>query len=176
MTQKEMFAVDRFGFEPDVVIAVAGVTMGDDDRQLWLQQASALLTPKRPLTTSNGGLELAHDSGNQFDEYAVRVSIATRVRDGALSEMRQVGFIPRRFCPKCDNSWGGAKADAPACPKCGALMLGPHGEPLEELTRINQVIATAIIGKDIVHGAVAWIGQGQNGKSWGCRIALRVVR
>lgn len=175
MTQKEMFAMDRFGFEPDATVAVAGVTMGDDDRQLYLQQASALLTPKRPLTTENGGLLIERDEHNQFDEFAVRVGVATRIQDGALAHVHQVGFIPRRFCPKCENCWGGAKADAPACPKCGALMLGPFGDLLEELTRINQVVSIALMRKDIVHGAVAWIGQGA-GKSWGCRIALRVVR
>lgn len=158
----------RFGFDPTLYCQVAGVVAGGQDRQDILRRASVFVSKVHTLTYWNSGLYLEPEPTNQYDENAIKVWVATALRQNEFTEPLHVGYIPKRVCTKCFHSWGGKKADRPACPECDESM--NH----TQLTFLNWYINTHFYKRGVgIYVAVDWIAQGkQPGSSWGCRLAL----
>jgi Zn ribbon nucleic-acid-binding protein len=156
----------KFGFRPNAYCNVAGVVAGGQDRQDVLRAAEVFAGNQATLTLDNGGLRLVPDPSNPYDRYAIKVLLATKLDyAGKPTDLQAAGFIPRAACPVCWTSWGGKRADALNCVKCGAEM-----PPM----KFNEFLSQAIADGREVRAGVDWISDGSKG-SYGCRLALEIL-
>jgi hypothetical protein len=164
--EKQQLMRQKLGFEPNLFCHIAGVTM-EPRRQVALERASQLVTASSTLSCLNGGMRLTSDKTNKFDSWAMQVWMATRLVGGQFQSWEEVGFIPRKICLGCHESFAARDFDKLVCPKCGDV--GTH--PMRFL---NMYIRQNYFdqGKGIFYAAW-WINQARDKpSSWGCKLAL----
>jgi ribosomal protein S27AE len=97
----------------------------------------------------------------------MQVWMATRLIGGQFQGWEEVGFLPRKICLSCHESFAAKDFERPACRKCGIT----HDSPK---SFINQYIRQNYfdLGKGIFYAAW-WINQARDKpSSWGCKLAL----
>ena len=168
----------KFGWKPDFVFSVAGVTFKDHETGLNRQD---LVLMCHELVQKYGHLPvlLQREPDNKYDPDAIKVVLPTRDdEDGNLIQWRQLGYVPIRYCPKCYNSWGGRKKDSADCPVCKVTVAA------EDTTYLNRYLVPILdategkmagtIDSEGAKLGVLWATKGGERVSRGIKVALKL--
>lgn len=153
--------------KPRLTFPVTGSTF--EGRQAHMIRACTMFDLKKELSNYNGGLQLVPEPDNQYDKFAVKVLAATEYDSNAnLTNMQQVGYVPKRWCPKCGEFMMVRDRGKDMCTNCGAHNTGPD-------SILNQYIVENFAQKSIpIATFVTWVGRGMivGNSSFGMRIGL----
>jgi hypothetical protein len=138
---KEDEGTERFGWEPNLYVQAAGVTMPAKGkpkgyRQEILSKVELLCSPN-----SSPAVRLIPDPNNPYDKYAVEVHVATSKNGSTYGDFENAGFLPRGRCPHCGRALTGKTFDnSHECPTCHGPLRSSDGSILDSKTEFNRYI------------------------------------
>jgi hypothetical protein len=149
------------------LVHCAGVSF--EGRQELLQTAKSLCSFEHtpPVT-------LVPEPDNQWDANAVGVWIG--VTQNSLTgdtEMKQIGFLPKKRCPNCAISLSGKRAASQLCPDCDTEI--GVGAEWEAFAEVNKFVKDYLDAGIVLPVGLDNVTESQSGKgNLGCDIWIRI--
>ena len=159
--------------EPRLVFPIAGTTF--EGRQSLLNKVAAHINAGAEYNRTNDNIRFVPEPDNKHDKHAIRIDMATKWDGTNFTDMKSVGYVPRRYCHSCGKLIPAKEYNSQECTNCQTNLRGFESSYLN--LYLSRAFFQTPIGEDKrppVDWRLSWIGTSKKDEDghMGVRIAF----